>query len=142
MGTYTKIITDMLGLNSMNLSMERAKEMTHVMGLARVYREFRTIQVRGTRQSGKTRTLVEWYINNPSILLTVNNEMAIHASYMTDGDTNGIRSVSSFINTDIDFTGIDFILLDEMSFMGEVNIGKMYHKVAKSGRHDIIFIAT
>lgn len=137
---YTDVIHSLLKINKDIMSPRNMKKWACTMPLDTIYREFRTISFNGSRQSGKTTTLIKWSSNNRSLLVVANSHRV--REFRRRGDVGANTAVCiDHIDHPNYFKNIDYVLLDEYSSMSAQSISDMYNAAAKTGRHDIIFIA-
>lgn len=72
--SYTKVITELLAISSQHTP-SKIKKMSMEIGLVRTLRDFKTIGLRGSRQTGKTTTIIEWAISHPLEVVIVTRNM-------------------------------------------------------------------
>lgn len=143
---YTDIIKGMMDIIDHEMDGERASTMVDFMGISAFLREFRTIRIKGKRQSGHSTTLVEWYMENNSILVT--HSRYVHRDMIESlGKKRYNRVDTKNIITDWEKEfprligpNIRYILVDEADHALGKAMTVFYQKLAMSGRYDLIVI--
>lgn len=143
---YTDIIKGMMDIIDHEMDGERASTMVDFMGISAFLREFRTIRIKGKRQSGHSTTLVKWYIENPSILITHNSHSRrdmielLRKKRNNSVDTKNIISDWEKELPRIIGPNVRYILVDEADHTLGNTMTDFYKKLAMSGRYDLIVI--
>lgn len=137
---YTEVIHTLLKINKDIMSPRNMKKWAKMMPLDVVYREFRTMRFNGSRQSGKTSTLIKWGNTHRSLLVVADSHRVREFRRRGDIGDNPAVCIDHIDHPDY-FKNVDYVLLDEYSSMSPESINDMYNAAAKTGRHNIIFIA-
>lgn len=73
--TYTTVITEMLKISEQHHPPAMIKKRCMMVGIEATLRDFKTIGVRGGRQTGNTTSIVEWAISHPLEVVIVTRNL-------------------------------------------------------------------
>lgn len=119
--SYTNVITEMLKISEQHHPPAMIKKMCMMVGTETTLRDFKTIGVRGSRQTGNTTSIVEWAITHPLevVIVTRNRSSA--------------RDVTEMMTEKIGFDKFNDVHLGSVLAIG--NIDGIDKAITKSTRY-------